>query len=328
MVSRDPKQTFDFIAKGRPYFLISDTRSFREPLTEFASRKGITDGKITREQFKSFNDEMQAKVAKGENPFASGGPPSGFGKGGPGGAPSPEDLKQMAKDSFSRRDRNGDGKLNLDEMNDSLKQDMAKYDRSRDGLIDVEEYEEYLKERIQGRMAEQAKTTESQPPAANSPPASPNTVVVDLSELDRKPTIYRAGNLPKEMPSWFSELDADRDGQVALYEWFRAQKPLEEFKQWDSNDDALITIGEVMRKMQISATTTNSGTSQAVTMFSPGGNGFNRPFGFPGGGGGGGERPSFFTPPQNGGGGGNSFFERMRKGGFDKKGGFGKRGEN
>lgn len=45
-------------------------------------------------------------------------------------------------------------------------------------------------------------------------------------DLDKRPTVYRAGKLPeKGLPAWFVQLDTDQDGQVALYEWCCRPRP-------------------------------------------------------------------------------------------------------
>jgi hypothetical protein len=64
---------------------------------------------------------------------------------------------------------------------------------------------------------------------------------------DKRPTVYRATNLPKGLPTWFAQLDTDKDGQVGLYEWKTAGRPLSEFQQWDLNGDGFITVEEAMR---------------------------------------------------------------------------------
>ena len=66
--------------------------------------------------------------------------------------------------------------------------------------------------------------------------AGPATILVE-EDLDKRPVVYRVGNLPKGMPSWFQELDTDKDGQVALYEWRKGGKDMKEFAIWDRNDD-------------------------------------------------------------------------------------------
>src|SRR5947207_2826968 len=48
-----------------------------------------------------------------------------------------EMMNRMADDEFRRRDINGDGFLNLDEMPDGIKNELARWDINRDGLIDM-----------------------------------------------------------------------------------------------------------------------------------------------------------------------------------------------
>src|SRR5436190_23536724 len=62
----DPKSQFDRYAKGRPYFLISDTRYLGAELLQYAQQKGITNGQITLPQFLEFAEQRKAKVASGE----------------------------------------------------------------------------------------------------------------------------------------------------------------------------------------------------------------------------------------------------------------------
>src|SRR5262249_29505269 len=64
----------------------------------------------------------------------------------------------------------------------------------------------------------------------------------------KRPTVYRAGHLPPELPAWFAELDTDKDGQVSLAEWRRAGKKIEEFQLYDRNDDGYLTAEEMMRQ--------------------------------------------------------------------------------
>jgi hypothetical protein len=61
MMTQDPNTLFEFYAKGRPYFLVSETRMLREPLTQYAQQKNITTGQITRQQFVEFSEQMKAK---------------------------------------------------------------------------------------------------------------------------------------------------------------------------------------------------------------------------------------------------------------------------
>jgi Ca2+-binding EF-hand superfamily protein len=58
------------------------------------------------------------------------------------------------------------------------------------------------------------------------------------------------GAPPSGLPAWFHELDTDRDGQIALYEWLKGGKDAEEFRKYDANGDGFITAQEVLRVLR------------------------------------------------------------------------------
>jgi hypothetical protein len=69
----------------------------------------------------------------------------------------------------------------------------------------------------------------------------------DVPAKPFRPVVFRAGNLPTGLPSWFEILDHDKDAQVSLYEWRIGGKPLKEFPVIDRNNDGLVTIEEAVR---------------------------------------------------------------------------------
>jgi hypothetical protein len=87
---------------------------------------------------------------------------------------------------------------------------------------------------------------DSLPPSA-SPPALPREEENRPRAEDQRPIVYRAGKLPKGLPAWFAQLDTDRDGQVGLYEWKAAGKPISAFLAMDANGDGFLTVEEVLR---------------------------------------------------------------------------------
>ena len=237
----DAGQIFDRMANGRPSIPINEIRFGRTQVFQYAQDKGITNGMLTRQQFIDF----QNKLMSGQLSPPSGGMMRSFPGGGLGGpgvtivqGPSGMDvINQLADADFRRRDANGDGKLNQDEMPPPLRFGLAKYDKNGDGFIDMYEYREYFAARLGGGGGKDDSGTRGIA-----------SIIIEEEELDRKPVVFRAGGqMPAGLPSWFKELDTDGDGQVALYEWRKGGKNLDEFRDWDLNDDGFITPEEVIK---------------------------------------------------------------------------------
>jgi Ca2+-binding EF-hand superfamily protein len=177
-------------------------------------------------------------------------------------APPSDRMARFGDEFFRRQDRNGDGLLNFDEMSDALKAERDKWDTNRDGFIDVTEYAGYFQGRMQQQMQENREPSGMgggylPPPPLDDDPPRPE---------EPKPVVYRAGKLPKELPSWFAQLDTDADGQIGLYEWKNGSKPFDDFRGFDVNDDGFVTIAEVLR-----VNNQNAKTSTAVASSGNGG---------------------------------------------------------
>jgi hypothetical protein len=145
-----------------------------------------------------------------------------------------DSLDQVAQADFNLRDRNGDGFLNMDEMPGQLKSELSRWDSNRDNLISLDEYKRYYATVMQdgGGGAQSIRIREEE-------------------DLDARPVMFRAGKLPKGLPAWFKQLDTNKDGQVALSEWHRGGRDLDEFRDWDRNDDGFITPEEALYKQRL-----------------------------------------------------------------------------
>src|SRR5262249_31046705 len=194
--------------------------------------KGITDEKITRAHYLAYSEEMKTKM-KGRGMYGPGAIP-----GAPGAVPAiPQpkiDYDLLAEVEFAKRDLNGQGYLTKDEVPGGLKEEFAKWDTDGDGLIQKEEFKAYIINRMKERAEREAQKAATQGGADD--------------DWEKRPTVYRAGKLPPNLPKWFIELDKDGDGQVSLAEWRRAGKGIEEFQKYDRNDDGLLTPQEVLRQ--------------------------------------------------------------------------------
>ncbi len=216
----------------------------RDRFEDYLRRAGSTDGRLTKDGYlKAFQERMNERA----------GFRGGFGGGAPGGRPrfDPAQFEAM----FKNFDRNGDGKIDKDEIQRTatLKNEVATWDTTKDGAIDLAEWKVYLDSANKGLTSPggAAPPPVGPTPAPNgtTPPATTPTdpMAEPKKETPAAPTVFRAGQLPSEgLPSWFKDLDKDNDGQVALHEW-PADRPMKEFEDADRNGDGLVTIAEGLR---------------------------------------------------------------------------------
>ena len=241
-MSMDPDERFNAMSKGKDVIVISELEGMQKTIMEgMAQGAGITNGQITREQYKEASRQFMERMRSGGG-FASftmpgmrgAGFPGASGEsakgGGPGGAPPAPNTDAMADESFARHDRDRDGLLSYEEMPEALQSEKDQWDTNHDGFIDPTEYRAYFSARILARRREREQNAETQPDDPDRP----------------APVAYRAGKLPKDIPPWFAQLDTDGDGQIGVYEWRKSGRPLAEFKKYDRNGDNFITVEEVM----------------------------------------------------------------------------------
>ncbi len=269
----DPSQfagmAFDRASNGKPTITISEYTSRMDPeaskkLGEWASKKGITSGQVTRDQFSEFFKERMAermsqgggmsfRMSGGPGGGPPGSPTSGSDPGAqPGGGPTGPggmDPEAFAKQRFEQYDTNKDGQLDPTEAEASsrLRESYKEVDTDRNGLISLAEYTQY----IRMRFASGGPGGNPNDPNAN-PWGQPGFYVPVVPE-QKKVAVYRFGSLPKDLPEWFSKIDADKDAQVGLYEWRKAGRDLAEFRSFDLNGDGFITVDEGLLPSKIAA---------------------------------------------------------------------------
>jgi EF hand len=175
------------------------------------------------------------------------------------------------------------------------------------GRLTREQFALYMGERTAERQAARAAanpggdaTPGASPPGASSPGSDPVFTPSPPPEEEKRPVVYRAGNLPKELPPWFAQLDEDKDGQVGLYEWKKAGRPLNEFQAIDLNGDGFITVEEALRYTKTQGKNIASAAPGAGAPTFGGAPGMGGPPSFGGAPGMGGP-PSFGGPPGMGG---------------------------
>ena len=285
----DPNKSFDDLARqsgGTDTIdfarLPPETKDKMNRMAQYTGGQPLpATGTMNRQQYTEvYNKRMEGMKAKfgggdrggfsgggdrGGQPGAVvvGGQPGGFG--GTQAAPN-SDEDNMRK--FKDRDRNGDGKISMDEASKYMKPVFQQYDKNGDGFIDYEEFKPYMASMNQmqqgggdrGGFGSQSGGFGGQgggsyggpPPSAPAPGGDIRETKDDRKARDKdeesaRVVVYRFGKLPKELPSWFEKYDTDLDGQVGLYEWRRAGEPTAKFVEMDLNGDGYLTAEEWLR---------------------------------------------------------------------------------
>jgi len=180
---------------------------------------------------------MEKKMAKQD---ATAGSASGSGD------PNADRYARMAEFSFRSLDKNGDGRLDYNEMPEDLRAELSKWDTNGNGTIELDEYQKYYIAKREQRKADWAEARGSYAGGVNpgAMPVIPGQTNPAKAE-SKKPLVYTKNNLPKDLPSWFRDL-ADGDAQIAFFEWRAAGRSLDEFRKYDLNNDGFITVDEVL----------------------------------------------------------------------------------
>lgn len=267
----------------------------RERTNGFATRFGgepmPLSGMITRaqytEQFNARMETMRAKMgqpgggAPGAPPVASFTAPAAppVAPGMP--APQAEMTDEQVLMAMRQLDRDGDNRISIQEASQSgrLSRVFQTYDKNADGFIDLAEFRGYMSDRMGNRVPNgdnNGQQPYGQQPYGQQPYGQPNASYGTAPPVpeEQRPVVLRYGKMPKELPSWFTDLDTDKDGQVGMYEWRFDNRPVAEFMAMDLNGDGLLTAEEYLRFKNPVSNNATSSESRTVTTSSN--NPFNR----------------------------------------------------
>jgi len=249
-----------------------DARERLRRLATFTGQAPLPEsGILTKAQYIDYVQRgIQGMKEKGMGGGEGGGPGMGGpGMGGPGGPPRtgfPNNSSEDILSRFQEYDKNQDGKLSMDEAPTRTRGAFANFDANKDGLLDLQEY-------TQLRQSVYAMPSGGPPGASGAPPgkamniaapawpqtptpavaASSTSTVTAPANKTVDPTLiaYRYGKIPKEAPTWFSDLDTDKDGQIGMYEWKKAGRDMAEFAALDLNNDGFVTPEEWLRAQKL-----------------------------------------------------------------------------
>lgn len=243
----DPNMLFNMLSGGQDVINVDQMNpQFRGMFDRFAPMLGLRGNQITREQFSGAMTRAREMMAAGGGGFGGGGmnfqmktDAGGFGGGpmvmnlgGPG-VPSDGGRDQRVQSYFNNLDLNENGLIEHHELRGreddpvaaDLFREFEKYDKNQDGAIDQDEFKAYMS----ARRGPQDRKDPNAPDAGDE-------------DQRKRPTLVRAGNLPRDFP--YAMLDKDGDGQIGLYEWKDAGRPIAEFLAMDLNNDGFLTVDE------------------------------------------------------------------------------------
>lgn len=162
------------------------------------------------------------------------------------------DFADESRGVFKHLDVNRDGFLTKEECSPGLQERFDLADTDKDGKIGPSEYREYLIARV--KYESQFAPVPEEKGKGDRPKEEPGKPATTDSSDEPKPVVYHdAKTLPKELPGWWRELDADKDLQIGLYEWVAAKRSIAEFKAMDLNNDGLLEVAEYLRYRKLAA---------------------------------------------------------------------------
>lgn len=130
----------------------------------------------------------------------------------------------LAWRAFQALDRNGNGRLEANEIPERRRAALAKHAAVADSIG----FEEFLR----GLAAIRSERAED----------APNVAAEAVGAGVREAPVYRPKSSRVKLPAWFIERDANGDGQISMAEWPAAE--IERFRMLDRNGDGFITPDE------------------------------------------------------------------------------------
>jgi hypothetical protein len=218
---------------------------------QFQMGRGMDRGNRGRDNFngpRGFNGQDQ------NTSFSRGGPQGGMGRFGDKslgdrgngfgdkGDRSFRFTDQNIEKKFASLDFNHDDRLSQDEIpeNSKLFEGFKGFDKDGDGYIDLTEYKAYV-----------AAQLDSDPEAGSYGSFAGGSYGKEKKQ--ELSVAIRYGKLPAGLPSWWTELDTDKDGNIGLYEWRVDGRDMKEFTRMDLDGDSMLAPQEWQRFNVLSA---------------------------------------------------------------------------
>lgn len=147
-------------------------------------------------------------------------------------------TRGFAQMMIMRNDRNGSGALEREEW-EGMRRDPSPADRDKNGVVTLDELTKSLTNRSRGG-SDGGGANGSGSNGSGSNGSNGRRSYRFLSANER---------LAEGLPDWFTDSDANSDGQVAMFEYssYWTEERAREFNRHDRNDDGVITQQECLR---------------------------------------------------------------------------------
>jgi hypothetical protein len=172
--------------------------------------------------------------------------------------------RKQATETIQRYDRNKNGVLEKNELSSRFSGNPMDFDRNKDGRLTVgelsvrygrrrESAEEAKKDDNRRRDKGRSQASEVEPP--------------DVFEGRKSYRINGEKRLPEGLPGFFTDKDANQDGQVLMAEFATEwdDETVAEFFKSDLNRDGAITPDEAVKAVEIAASAPASSTESSAT---------------------------------------------------------------
>jgi Ca2+-binding EF-hand superfamily protein len=172
-----------------------------------------------------------------------------------------DDDKREASERMRRYDRNRDGFLTKDELSSRFAGNPMDFDRNKDGKLSESELAVRYARRREGE--EEARESRRDDRRRRDEGGK-----VELADPYNKRTSYRNladTKLPEGLPGFFSDRDANQDGQVTMAEYSSEWNAelISEYFGWDLNSDGTITALEARDAVESGASASKLASTPA-----------------------------------------------------------------
>ncbi|MEX1042845.1 MAG: hypothetical protein WDZ51_19585 [Pirellulaceae bacterium] len=142
---------------------------------------------------------------------------------------SSDKYRSYAENLIKKYDENEDGYLDEGEWGELRVGNPADFDRNNDGKLSLDE--------LAARLASMSQSV-----------AGDNSRVSVGSSRTSSRFLTPAERLPRGLPDWFKQNDADGDGQISMGEFTDSwtESKVKEFERYDLNGDGVITAQEAL----------------------------------------------------------------------------------